>query len=72
MAFVAQLLLCQYAPATIGKILFVIITRHSTFGHPSPVLFKELGNWVNGLKKNVSKNSTLKLPLTPFHLQTLA
>jgi len=35
-AFVAQLLLCQYAPATIGKILSAIISRHSTFGHPSP------------------------------------
>jgi len=72
MVFVAQLLLCQYAPATIGKILSAIITRHSTFGHPSPFLFKELGNWVKGLKKNVSTKSTVKFPLTPFHLQTLA
>jgi len=73
-AFVAQLLLCQYAPATIGKILSAIISRHSTFGHPSPwpFLFKELGNWVKGLKKNVSTKSAVKLPLTSFHLQTLA
>ena len=44
------------------------------FGHPSlrPFLFKELGNWVRGLKKNVSTKSAVKLPLTPIHLQTFA
>jgi len=31
MAFVVQLPLCQYAPATIGKILSAIISPHSTF-----------------------------------------
>jgi len=52
MAFMSQLILCQYATGAIGKFLSCIVTKHRQFGYPSSLLYREMGSWLLGLKKN--------------------
>jgi len=72
MAFMSQLILCQYATGTIGKFLSCIVTKHRQFGHQSPLLYREMGNWLLGLKKNTSSGVKTKLRLTPIHVRLIA
>jgi len=68
MAFMSQLILCQYATCTIGKFLSCIVTKHRQFGYPSPLLYREMGSWLMGLKKNTSSGVKTKMRLTPIHI----
>jgi len=54
LAFMSQLILCQYATGTIGKFLSCIVTKHRQFGYPSPLVYREMGSWLMGWKKNTS------------------
>jgi len=66
MAFMSQLILCQYATSTIGIFLSCIVTKHCQFGYPSPLLYREMGSWLLGLKKNTSSGVKTKMCLTPI------
>jgi len=72
MAFMSQLVLCQYATGTIGKFLSCIVTKHRQFGYPSPLLYREMGSWLLGLKKNTSSGVKTKMRLTPIHIRLIA
>jgi len=68
MAFMSQLILCQYAAGTIGKFLSCIITKHRQFGYPLSLQYREMGAWLLGLKKNTSSSIKTKMRLTPIHI----
>ena len=70
MAFMSQLILCQYATGTIGKFLSCIVTKHRQFGYPSPLVYREMGSWLMGLKKNTSSGVKTKMLWTPIHMIT--
>jgi integrase len=72
MAFMSQLILCQYATGTIGKFLSCIVTKHRQFGYPSPLQHREMGAWLLGLKKNTSSGVKTKMRLTPIHIRLIA
>ena len=72
MAFMSQLILCQYATGTIGKFSSCIVTKHQHFGYPSPPLYREMGSWLLGLKKNTSSCVKTKMRLTPIHIRLIA
>jgi len=70
MAFMSQLILCQYATGTIGKFLSCIVTKHRQFGYLSPLLYREWsGCWE---KKNNSSGVQTKMRLTPIHIRIIA
>ena len=72
MAFMLQLILYQYATGTIGKFLSCIVTKHSQFGYPFPLLYREMGSWLLGLKKNTSSSVKTKMRLTPINIRLIA
>jgi len=72
LAFMSQLILCQYATGTIGKILSCIVTKHRQFDYPLPLQYCEMGTWLLGLKKNTSSGVKTKMRLTPIHIQLIA
>ena len=72
MAFMSQLILCQYVTGTIGKFLSCIVTKHSRFGYPSPQLYREMGSWLLGLKKNTSSGVKTRMRLNPIHIRLIA
>jgi len=72
MAVMSQLILCQYATSTIGKFLSCIMTKYRQFGYPSPLLYREMGSWLLGLKKNTSSGVKTKMRLTPIHIRLIA
>jgi len=51
LAFISPLILCQYATGTIGNFLSCIVTKHRQFGYPSPLVYREMGSWINGLEE---------------------
>jgi len=72
MAFMQQLILCQYATGTIGKFLSCIVSKHRQFGYPSPLLYRKMGSWLLGLKKNTSSGVKTKMRLTSIHIRLIA
>jgi len=68
MAFMSQLILCQYATSTIRKFLSCIVTKHRQFGYPSPLMYREMGSELMGLRKNTSGSVKTKMRLTPIRL----
>jgi len=71
-AFMSQLILCQYATGTIGKFLSCIVTKHRQFGYPLPLLYREMGSWLLDLKKNTSSGVKTKMRLNPIHIRLIA
>ena len=67
MAFMSQLILCQYATGTIRS---CIVTKHRQFGYPSPLQYCEMGAWLLGLKKNTTGGAKTKMRPTPIHMGT--
>ena len=51
MAFMSQLILCQYATGTIEKFLSWIVAKHSQFGYLSPLQYREVVVWLLGKEK---------------------
>ena len=72
MAFMSQLILCQYATGTIRKFLSCIVTKYRQFGYPSPLQYREVVAWLLGLKKNNSSGVKTKMRLTPIHIRLIA
>jgi len=72
MAFMSQLILCQYATGTIGKFLSCIVTKHRQLRYPSPLMYRKMGCWLMGLKKNTSSGVKTKMRLTPIHIRLIA
>ena len=71
MAFMSQLILCQYATGTIGKLLSCIVTKYRQFGYPLPLQYRKMGAWLLGLKKNTSSGVKTKMRLTPIHIRLI-
>jgi len=73
MAFISQLILCQYATGTIGK--FLLCTRYQAqaiwLPVTRPLQYREMGAWLLGLKKNTSSGVKTKIRLTPIHIRLI-
>jgi hypothetical protein len=72
MAFMSQLILCQYATGTIRKFLPCIATKHRQLEYPSSLLYREMGSWLLGLKKNTSSGVKTRMRLNPIHIRPIA
>jgi len=73
MAFLSQLLLGQYTTSTIGKFLLYIVTNTTgPIRMPVTALYREMGCWLMGLKKNTSSDVKTKMRLTPIHVRLIA
>jgi len=72
MASMLQLILCQNATSTIRKFFLCIVTKHRQFGCPSPLMYREMGTWLLGLKENTSSGVKTKMHLTLINIGLIA